>query len=364
MWLLAGFTSFSWRNIMNNKSEQSTGFLRYSLPSSSEIKAPIISITFLFITFLFIFSILAVFSTSNVHAAEIDWGQVDAKTIKTFYPGVSSWDFMKGKDHGTGANVVKKMGKSCADCHVGKDGSYDIKSDQIISGELKKLKSGGALEPQPIEGMEGFKDVSIQAAYDADNIYLRFQWQGSGASIADPSLAKDGRADRISIQVSNKIRSFKNYGCLMVCHDDQTGMPENTGEDVKLYGYFTRKKGNIVAQEKLDSYLAKGQFVDMWTVHFEGEQVIASDQYVLQDRVEDRNDLTTTTGSFEDGLYTVVFTRRLDTGDTGDVVLKDGKNFSMSVGVHDNKNKGRQHYTSFAVSIGLSTSADLTAQKF
>ncbi len=306
---------------------------------------------------------LPLFCVPNVNAAEVDWDKAETMSIKMFYAGVSSWEYLKGEDHGNGADVVNKMKKTCQECHISKDGVYDIRADQIISGELKMLKSGKPLEPQPVSGMEGYKDVSIQVANDADNIYLRFQWQGSGASVADPSLVQDGRADRISIQVANKIRSFRNYGCLMVCHDDQTGMPKNTGEDVKLYGYYSRKKGNVVAQDKLDGYLAKGQFVDMWTVHFEGEQVIASDEYVLQDRIEDRNDLSAT-GSFEDGQYTVVVTRKLDTGDAGDVVLEDGKAFDMSVGVHDNKHKGRQHYTSFAVSIGLSTSADLTAQKF
>jgi len=310
-----------------------------------------------------LFLMLTFFCVPVVNAAEMDWGKAETMTIKVFYAGVASWEYLKGDDHGVGADVVNKMKKKCDSCHVSKDGVYDIRADQIISGELKKLKSGKPLEPNPVAGMGGFKDVSIQAAYDADNIYLRFQWPGSGASVADPSLAQDGRADRVSIQVSNKIRSFRNYGCLMVCHDDQTGMPENKGEEVKLYGYFTRKKGNVLAQDKLDSYLAKGQFVDMWTVHFEGEQVIANDEYVLHDRIDDRDDLSAT-GRFEDGLYTVVITRKLDTGDTGDVILEDGKAFDMSVGVHDNKNKGRQHYTSFPISIGLSTSADLAAHKF
>jgi cytochrome c-type protein NapC len=312
---------------------------------------------------LALFLMLPLFCVPAVSAAEVDWGKAETMTIKMFYAGVASWQYLKGEDHGNGADVVNKMKKTCQECHISKDGVYDIRADQIVSGELKKLKSGEPLEPKLVSGMEGYKDVSIQAAYDADNIYLRFQWQGSGASVADPSLAQDDRADRISIQVANKIRSFRNYGCLMVCHDDQTGMPKNKGEEVKLYGYYTRKKGNIVAQDKLDGFLAKGQFVDMWTVHFEGDQVIADDEYVLQDRIDDRDDLSAT-GSYEDGQYTVIVSRKLDTGDTGDVVLEDGKAFNMSVGVHDNKNKGRQHYTSFAISIGLSKAADLAAYKF
>ena len=73
----------------------------------------------------------------GVMAADIDWGQVGTKNIKVFYPGVASWEFLTEKDHGTGAPPVKTLKKACVDCHVGKDGTYDINSDKIIAGELK-----------------------------------------------------------------------------------------------------------------------------------------------------------------------------------------------------------------------------------
>lgn len=308
-----------------------------------------ISSTFLTSFLILIFSCAAPIAS----AADIDWGQVDSKTIKVFYPGVASWDFMTGKDHGTGGNVVKKLEKACADCHISKDGSYDIKSDKIISGELKKADSGDPLEPEPLSGMPGFKDVSVQAAYDADNIYLRVQWPGSGAS------ASEEEADRVSIQIADKIKSFNLYGCFITCHDNQTGMPENRGEKKKLYTYYADGK----PQDKLDGYLSKGQFMDLWEVSFVGTDVKPEDYYVLADRVEDKNDLAAT-GSFEGGKYTVVITRKLVTGDKGDIDFKDGKSFSAGISIHDNKNKGRKHYTAFPITVGLSASGDVSAKKF
>ena len=289
----------------------------------------------------------------NVNAGEVDWGSVEATTVKVFYPGVTSWDYLRGKDHGTGGNVVKKLEKACADCHVSKDGSYDIKSDKIISGALNKVDSGDPLEPEPLSGMSGFKDVTIQAAYDSENIYLRVQWPGSGASTSEEE------ADRVSFQVSNKIKSFSLYGCFITCHDDQTGMPENRGEKKKLYGYFTEGK----SQDKLDGYLSKGQFMDLWEAYFVGTDVKSEDEYILESRHEDNNDLAAT-GSFEGGKYTVVITRKLNTGDKGDIELKDGKAFSAGIAIHDNKNKDRKHYTSFPITIGLSAAGDIKAKKF
>lgn len=304
-------------------------------------------------------------AVSNVSAAEVDWASIDGKTIKVFYPGVSSFDFLKGNDHGTGAAPVKTMKKACAECHVSKTGEYDINADKIIAGSLNKAKSGEPLEPEAMPGMPGFKEVELKAAYDAENVYLRFQWQGSGASVADPALAKDDKADRISVQISDNISSFEKFGCFVTCHDDQTNMPANRGDEVKLYGYYTRNEdGSLKPQDKLDEHLSKGQFMDLWVLSFEGAEVKATDEYILQERAkDDKNDLAAT-GTFENGKYTVVVTRKLSTGDAKDIALKDGKSFNAGFSVHDNKNKGRKHYVSFPVSIGLSSPADIAARKF
>lgn len=299
------------------------------------------------------FLLLTAFCMSAASAAGPDWGQVESTTVKVFYPGVSSWDFMIGRDHGTGGNVVKKLEKSCADCHVGKDGSYDIKADKIIAGELKKVDSGDPFEPEPISGMPGFKDVTLQVAYDAENIYMRLQWPGTGGS------ASEEDADRVSIQIANRIKSFNLFGCFITCHDNQSDMPENRGEEKKLYAYYADGKSS----DKLDGYLSNGQFMDLWEVAMVNNEPVAKDFYVLDSRHEDNNNITAT-GSFEGGKYTVVMTRKLETGDKGDIDLKDGKLFSAGISIHDNKHKGRKHYTSFPVSVGLSASGDIKAKKF
>jgi hypothetical protein len=297
-------------------------------------------------------------------APEIDWTKIPGKTIKVFYPGVASWEFVRSDDHGTGAAPVRTFKSACADCHVGQSGEYDINAAGIIAGTLKKSASKEPFEPEPIEGMPAFKDVEIKTAYDAENLYLRFQWQGSGASVADPSLEQQDKADTIAVQMNNSIRSFAMFGCFMTCHNDQKGMPENQGGDVTLYGYYTRdKSGNLKSQSDLDQYLSKGQFIDLMVADFVGNEVKTKDEYILQERARDGQNDVAATGTYENGNYTVVITRKLASGDRQDIQLHDGKTFYIGIAVHDNKQNGRKHYVSFPVSIGLSNSGDIAAQK-
>jgi len=307
---------------------------------------------------------LAGVGLSGNAAADVDWSKVPVKQVKVFYPGQASWDFLRGQDHGTGAAPVKTIKKACAECHVGESGDYDVNADKIITGELMRSKSKQALEPQGETGAKGFKDVATQVAYDANNLYLRFQWEGAGASVADPSLEKDDKVDRISVQIADKIKTFGMYGCFITCHDNEDGMPENRGSEVTLYGYYSRDKdGNVLDQGKLDGFLSKGQFMDLIEAYFVGNEVKSGDMHVLDKRTEDNNDVTAT-GAFEGGKYTVVLARKLSTGDKNDIALTDGKAFDIAIAIHDNKNKERRHYVSFPVSVGLGAAADISAQKF
>ncbi|MBD3649216.1 MAG: hypothetical protein HUJ31_17610, partial [Pseudomonadales bacterium] len=267
--------------------------------------------------------------------------------VKVFYPGVASWEFLLSGDHGQGAQRVRSMQKSCAECHVGDTGEYDIYADKIITGELEKSESGDALEPDPIEGQPGFKEVSVQVAHDAENIYVRLSWPGAEDSI-------------VSMQVANQIKTFEAYGCYITCHDDQKDMPADN--DQTLYAYFTHSGDKIAPQPRLDSHIEKQQFMDLWLGKFEGGKVSAEDEYILEARHDDNNDLSAS-GSFEGGINTVVLTRKLSTGDDKDIQLSDGSTFSIGIAVHDAGRESRFHHTSFPVSVGLGAGGDITSKK-
>lgn len=298
-------------------------------------------------------AVLTGFAVAAADAAEVNWEQVDGTTITTFYPGIASWDFLLGTDHKQGARVIRKLSKSCAECHIGDDGEYYISADEIISGELLTSGSEQPFEPQPIAGAPGFKPLDVKAAFDETTLYVQFKWQGAAPTASMPA--------RLSVQLNDNIRSFAKFGCFIACHDDQAGMPKDNGANTKLYGYYTRDGENLKSQETLDKHLAKRQFIDLWEVSITDTGISASDQYVLQDRLEDRNDLTVS-GGYADGSYTVVISRALTTGDDKDVAIAHGNVFTIGTSIHDNGNKGRKHYVSFPLSIGISAPAALAAR--
>lgn len=70
------------------------------------------------------------------------------------------------------------------------------------------------------------------------------------------------------------------------------------------------------------------------------------------------------TGSWKDGMWTVVWQRPLDTGHPqDDKVLKAGGVYTVGFAVHDNNMTSRGHHISFPISLGLGAKADIEAVK-
>ncbi len=112
--------------------------------------------------------------------AHIDWSTVPSKTITLFYPGQSSYQWLRSSKH---KRAYKKtaQGEACLSCHEG---------EEIDIGNL--IVSGDRLEPNPIPGKEGVKDLNVQALHDSEYLYFRFQYKSQ--------LNREGRM--LSWQVS------------------------------------------------------------------------------------------------------------------------------------------------------------------
>lgn len=314
-------------------------------------------------------------------AAEVNWGTVAIKRVSLFYPGMTSWEFLTGTDHSTGANAVARLEKRCQDCHV-KEDRIDIFADDIMKGKLIRKSRESPFEPEPPKGITPFITLELQAAYDATDFYLHLKWPSpEGVSFKNPADVSRGFYDRVAIQLNGNLRSFSKAGCFMSCHDDVSYMLDAPSEeevmahpfyakqkrkDVRLYAYATRNKdwSDFKPEGEMEKYLKAGAIIDLWIVGFRGEEPITSDESIFYDRIKDSTKNIKVEGTWENGFYTITIKRPLATQDPMDIQMQEGKTFTIGIAVYDQKNGYRKHHVSFPISITIGGGeADVSAVK-
>ncbi len=273
--------------------------------------------------FILAFAALSANYASAADPVNIDWSKIQASSIQLFYPGQSSYEWLRSKAH-KGASKVAK-GAACVSCHDEKDEEKDL-------GE--KLVKAGPLEPMPVAGKSGYKDLSVQAAYDAKNLYLRYEWKtdqpfpGSEHQYLRfdgkewkvwgfPKLDKvvqDGKQpgiyeDRMSIMIDDgKVADFGKQGCWLTCHEGERDMPKQfTKDEVAANPMLTAVKKRDVRKylpdsrtdpldwktgktvEEIAKLKGEGKFVDLiqWRAHRSNPVGMADDGYVLEWRNSD-----------------------------------------------------------------------------
>ncbi|MCX7173574.1 MAG: ethylbenzene dehydrogenase-related protein [Proteobacteria bacterium] len=274
-----------------------------------------------------LFLSLAVIGMGSAFAADpakINWSKVPTVTVPLFYPGQSTYEWLRSDDHKGAAKEVKR-GDACTSCHDEKDVEKDMGN---------KIVKGGRLEPMPVPGKSGYKDLKVQAAYDASNAYLRFQWKTDNAYSGTehqylrfdgkewkvwgyPKLDKpvhEGKQpgiyeDRMSIMLDDgKVGGFAKQGCWLTCHDGQRDSRNQfTKEEVAANALLTAiKKGDVrkylpetrtdpsdwktgKTVEEIAKLKAAGYFVDLiqWRAHRSYAVGMADDGYVLEWRLSD-----------------------------------------------------------------------------
>ena len=79
------------------------------------------------------------------------WDSISSRVVKLFYPGQSSFQWLRKPVHKKAYKKVRQ-GESCLSCH--EEDEEEI-GDKIVTGEM--------LEPNPIDGKPGSLDLSVQA---------------------------------------------------------------------------------------------------------------------------------------------------------------------------------------------------------
>ena len=409
----------------------------------------------------------------------IDWSQIPTQKPRLFYPGQSSYEWLRIEEHKKASNEVKG-GEACLKCHKG---------EQKSLGGI--LVEENRLEDMPIEEKNGYRRLSAQAAHDQDYLYMRFSWESDSEQAGDrgnflryngsawewygnhrqhEAVVDDGQPaiypDRLGIMIGDKqVSMYPDQGCWLTCHDSMTGMADEADEDEvaehsvigQLYKAFgisnksvrkylpnSRTEGTDWAAVKSETALLeerkKGAFLDLiiWDASLTNPGDFAADFNVLEIKKVDGGtsplmpngkmlggpafmfdkskvgfsvlseaDLddasktkhlivgkTTSTakgsfkegdilpahiidmkkaegsaadvyakGEWQDGIYTVIMRRKLDTGyPLDDKVLKIGSVYSLGFSIHDDATGKRAHHVSFPVSISIGAGkADIQA---
>ena len=272
-------------------------------------------------------AILAALVASPAAGADperIDWTKVSPATVTLFYPGQSSYEWLRSKSHGEGKGArAVANGSACMRCH---EGDEQIMGDSIVKG--------GPLEPTPVKDKNGSLQLAVQAAYDASNLYLRFQWKTRNPypGTEHQYLRFDGKEwkvfgypkldapvregkqpgiyeDRMTVMLDDgRVPGFDKQGCWLTCHDGSRDMQGAASakesldnpllgalkkNDVRKYLPSTRETPSDWrtgrSSEEIAKLKAAGGFVELiqWRAHRSNGVGMADDGYVLEYRFSD-----------------------------------------------------------------------------
>lgn len=403
----------------------------------------------------------------SADAAKLKWAAIPKSEVTLFYPGQASYQFVTSDQHPGSKPLASGM--NCVQCHQGKEAELG-----------NKIAAGKAFEPNPIKGKAGNVKVTMQAAYDNDNLYLRISWPAKDAGAyheyavykdgqwetyatnrANPGVAsgklKASYEDRFTIMLGDgkSVPSFNNYGCWVTCHNDMRYMPNEPkkGEvqahpilgtaglkkdDIRKYLPESRTAmgptggwDRIRSKPEFDALKDKGVFLELWQWrgYRSNAARAADDGYVLEYRNFDaggnpffnnwdggknqprfmydpkknngragltaaqfRNpkapilsaanrvpydpkfgwkngdimpkygsdtpkgsaaDNSPVVGTHAKGTWTVLWTRKLNTGNKDDIALKPGESYPIGLAVHDDHATARFHHVSFPLKLSL-----------
>jgi hypothetical protein len=254
--------------------------------------------------------------------ATIDWKRVPTRTLTLFYPGQSTYQWLRSSSH-PGAQMVTGGG-ACLTCH---------KDQEAKLGN--KLVKANALEPSPVEGKNGIVELAFQVAYDNENAYFRAQWKTRNPypGEAHPFVRFDGKEwkpygypkldavvqkgeqpgiyeDRFSIIIDDGgVPAFANQGCWLTCHNGERDNPKfATRAEVQANPLYQSLKQNDVRKylpstrtdaeaswdkgktlEEIAKIKAAGGFLELmqWRAHRSNPVGMADDGYVLEYRLGD-----------------------------------------------------------------------------
>lgn len=234
--------------------------------------------------------------------------------------------------------------------------------------------------------------VSMRAAHDGEHVYVMAQWKDATQSdVKKAWLFKDGKwtrqegdEDRIAIAFNINAEGFAEKGCTALCHSGQMGT-KNKGEKADMWHWKAARGGQSGwCDEQVFIHVAeaysgavddagKGSYSDnvnadktaptrVWkkdakregglnadnsepiSADFKPEDGYSVPSILIRNPEGSRGDVSCVS-KWADGMWTVVFKRKLQTGNDDDAQFEAMKAIDFAIAVLDNKgvDKGTDH---------------------
>jgi hypothetical protein len=241
-------------------------------------------------------------------APEVTWGA--PFVVTAFRPGQASYEYLSSGAHPGAVSFSPGSIFACATCHAG-----DSTNPPQVGATFD--------EDPPVPDVETV-NITVQAAYDADNFYLQASWQSArpgithgirtyrdGAWVANSTarepdteldegevFAAEDRFGLMFMPASQNISvgaSFHTVGCFATCHADMDDMPEWNEDEIEVTKYLvsgTPALGTYGTNTESNAMVSAGttqSFPDMW--HWRGGRSAAvqnlTDGFVMDSRAGD-----------------------------------------------------------------------------
>lgn len=277
-------------------------------------------------------------------AQAVNWAKVPAKKVMLLYPAQTSWERLMSQERHSGRRRFLE-GKNCFSCH----GNIDEHPLGDALAHAEKFK-----EPTPIPGKTGFLDLEVKTARDADNLYVRLEF--NPGQQPDAGMDKDFETKVTMMIDDGSVTDANRAGCWVACHDDSSGMARGNNDNTK-YLYSTRIPGGagaVKSAEDLEQIRGAGGYLEYWQARINsGAKAVPIDGTVLEKRSTNMEPaIKADAMQNKAGGWTVTFTRKL-TAVAGHKDIVPGKTYTVGFSIHAGHTAKRFHYVSFERTLML-----------
>ncbi len=256
--------------------------------------------------------------------------------------------------------------------------------------EFWKARGSIELTTHHNKDLDGPK-VTMRAAHDGEHVYIMAQWKDATQSFTKKAwLFKDGKwtrqegdEDRIAIAFNMNAEGFAEKGCTVLCHSGQMGT-KNKDEKADMWHWKAARGGqsgwcdeqvfiHVAEADSRGNDAGKGSYTDnvnadktapthVWkkdakregdlnadnseaiSADFKPEEGYTVPSVLIRNPEGSRGDVTCVS-KWADSTWTVVFKRKLKTGNDDDAQFEAGKAIDFAIAVLDNKgvSKGHDH---------------------